>query len=132
MADTRLIELLERAVDLMKQEWTVLALIESYITNNNGLKDAQVTAAIAAIARLAQEDTPISEESCNWFMAQVAKSTAIVTTRRAPITPLSFDDFSIKYVEERDKAGDTTKPEDLTTAYAVYCRDPAGHWLHKE
>lgn len=60
------------------------------------------------------------------------KGVTPVIKNTSTITPMSFDEFSIKYTKERARAGDTTKPADLTAAYAVYCRDPDGHWLHKE
>lgn len=64
------------------------------------------------------------------YVREVLNQSPIVKTTTIP--PMDFETFSKKYTKERAKAGDHTKPEDLTAAYAAYCSDPAGHWLHKE
>lgn len=53
-------------------------------------------------------------------------------TNKEVISPMDYDTFVKEYVNQRAKAGDATDPDMLTDAYALYCRDPSGHWLHKE
>lgn len=82
-----------------------------------------------------EAETTVTTFLEDFVHTEVTHTREVLTAKVRPvsnISPMSFDLFSIKYMNERAKAGDPTNPDDLTAAYAVYCRDPAGHWLHKE
>lgn len=129
--DHRLNDLLTQLVDLQQKQWNLMTLIESYITNNNGLTDAQNLSAYEAIRVLASAGDfhQITEEEAEYFMQQVAKAGTIVRKPVVTVTPMPYDEFAKKYSDAYRQSGDDIP--DLTDAYAVYCADPAGHFLHK-
>lgn len=131
--DHRLNDLLTQLVETQQKQWNLMTLIESYITNNNGLTDAQTDSAYEAVRVLASAGDfhRVTEEEAEYFMQQVAKTGTIVRKPVVTVTPMEYDEFVRQYTAAYKEAGDDV-PGDLTAAYAVYCGDPAGHFLHKE
>jgi hypothetical protein len=131
MNDLRLLQLLKRAVEHQRQYWFDTALIECVMTENKGFTSKQVDTLKEVISKLALSENDPDESSCEYLKQEIQKSTPAILPVSSK-TPMAFDEFSQKYVREREKAGDYTDPNDLTAAYAVYCQNPDGHWLHKE
>lgn len=131
--DPRLIDLLTQAVELQQKQWNLALMIESYITNNNGLTDAQTADMNEAIRVLASAGDfhQVSPDEAEYFLREVAKTGAIVRKPTVSVPPLAYDEFAVQYGAAKNANGEYVDTEILTAAYAIYCENPAAHFLHQ-
>ena len=126
----RLCVLLSRAVQAKNQELITKSLLEHFCyvlpTGDNRLQIDKL------ISKYVQEAVDVTPEVTDQFITELGLNIQNMPTVIKSVQPMDYEEFSTKYIEARKLAGGQINTEIVTEAYAVYCSDPAGHFLHKE